>query len=407
MCLTADDPQQTLDAVHEMLAELAEDSEPIDRDLVFLLVYQKCIRHMAAICGVAGSAWETEHLETPTYPPLKEKPGGAQRQLQLLHAAIADGNTEAGLAALEDLCTSGDEDELQEAVDAMEEAGLGTEAEDVLLGQLEAGAQVCKAWVALAAAHASLEDVADSIQGLPPDSLAQLDVTLAYASALADAGKAQLLRDWVQANEELLREDTQAWGQVGSYFSLVLDDEGTVEWMRDWQERDDADSWMLLYLTLSLRSLDRFDEGAEVNRHALDNLDPDHCSLFHQTWLAFDDALAGDADAVDEFFGEHQMSEFDPNHRWVAALAQAISRCLSAEEPANELDDIHSDLAQVAAELDPIDPDCVFEVAYRKAIKQIAKICGKSASAWKKAHLETPVMPKRKPKPGEVVETPA
>src|SRR5262249_3024056 len=38
-------------------------------------VYQKCIRHMAEVCGLQGSDWEKTHLETPIFPKLKPKPG--------------------------------------------------------------------------------------------------------------------------------------------------------------------------------------------------------------------------------------------------------------------------------------------------------------------------------------------
>jgi hypothetical protein len=228
-----------------------------------------------------------------------------------------------------------------------------------------------------------------------------LNVTVAYAGALASAGEKQQLRDWVQENAVLVRKQTWSWGQVGHCFSLILDDESTAAWMHDWQQRSGVAPWMLMNLSLAVRGLDRFAEGAVINRYVLENYDSDYTSIYHRTWLMVDDALADNADAVAEFFHAHELSELDANHRWVAALGRGILWCLTADEPAEALANVHEMLAELAAASEPIDRDQIFLLVYDKCIRHIAEICGATGSAWESDHLQTPVFPELKPPPGD------
>jgi tetratricopeptide (TPR) repeat protein len=400
--LTAEDPAEALVEIDEALTETATESDPIDRDWIWELAYRKSIQHIAQVCGAAGSEWEQSHLDTPVLPKRLLAAGGADAHLRSLHAALAKEDSAAALSAFEDLCISGDDDELKEGIDALEEAELGAEADAVLERMLDAGSNICEQWIALAVRRSSLKEVAERINGLPAELPARIDVTVAFADALANAGKKKSLAKWVQANEELLRGDPQGWGKVASCYSRVLEDEQIVAWMHDWQDRPDAAPWMLLYLTLALRSLDRFDEGAAVSQHALEKLESDPCTIYHETWRAFDAALAGDVDTAEEFFDEHEMDELDPNHRWIAALARAMLNAQAGDGSADVLAQVDDELTQAISELEslePLDPDLVFEVAHRKTIKRIAKIC--NDPAWGKAHLKSPVLPKRKPKSGD------
>jgi tetratricopeptide (TPR) repeat protein len=322
-------------------------------------------------------------------------------QLRSLQLAKIEKDTPTALAALEDLCGSGDEGQLKIGVEALEEAGLGAEAEDVLHRFLGGGMTVCKQWIDLVARRASLQEVRRRIGRLTPRHLCRLEVTVACADAIAETGDRTQLDDWVRENEALLRGKTWAWGQIGACYSKVLADERTTAWMHDWQERTEVQPWMLMNLSLAVRGLDRFAEGAVINRHVLENYDFDYTSLYHQTWLVLDDALADDVAALEDYFEAHELSELDANHRWVAALARAILMCLTAADPAGALADVDATLTEIAAELEPIDRDQVFDLAYRKSIRHIAEICAATDSAWEKAHLETPVSPKLKPKPGE------
>ena len=70
-----------------------------------------------------------------------------------------------------------------------------------------------------------------------------------------------------------------AWGQIGSCFSKILDDERTAAWMHDWKDRSGVAPWMLMNLSLAVRGLDRFAEGAVINLHVLENYDSDYTSF--------------------------------------------------------------------------------------------------------------------------------
>jgi tetratricopeptide (TPR) repeat protein len=319
--------------------------------------------------------------------------------LRSLQLANIEEDTDTAIAALEDLCGAGDEGQIESAVELLEQAGLQAEAEDVLHRYLGEGDSVCKQWIALLVRKSSLEDVRPRIESLPPKHLCRLNVTVAYSDALADAGMNEQLADWVRANESLLRKKTWAWGQIGSHFSRILDDERTSAWMHDWKERKGVQPWMLMNLSLAVRGLDRFADGAVINRHVLENYESDYTSLFHRTWLMLDDALADNAEAVAQFFHDHALSELDPNHRWVAALGRGILMCLSSDDRAQTLQDVHDMLTESAEESEPIDRDQIFRLVYEKCIRHMAEICGDAE--WEAEHLGTPIFPPLKPKPGE------
>jgi tetratricopeptide (TPR) repeat protein len=319
--------------------------------------------------------------------------------LRSLLLARLENDTLTALEALEDLCVSGKEAQLEEGVRALEEAGLGAEAEDVLHRFLGTGRSVCNQWVQLVARRSSLEAVRESILRLTPKHLARLNVTVAYADALAEAAMKQRLCDWVGENETLLRKKTWSWGQIGSHFSRVLDDERTAAWMRDWQEREGVQPWMLMNLSLAVRGLDRFAEGAAINRYVLENYESDYTSIYHRTWLMLDAVLANDVAAAVEFFHAHDLNELDANHRWVATLARAILMCLTSTDRAQTLADVHDSLTHAKTKLEPIDRDQVFLLVYQKCIRHMVLLAGVPGGTWEQAHLETPVYPRLKPRP--------
>ncbi|HZZ78851.1 MAG TPA: tetratricopeptide repeat protein, partial [Gemmataceae bacterium] len=395
MCLKADDKTAVLDEVHESLTEVAAKLDPIDRDWIFELVYRKCIRHMAQICDATGSTWEKLHLLMPILPNLKASNGDAEVHLESLRHALAENDSENALRFLKHVCGTGDEDALKEAVAALEEADLADKAEKVLLRLLVDSPAVCNQWIALAARRTDLEKVAKRISRLPADHLARTNVLIGYAAALAHAKETDLLLAWIEANEDDLHSSTYPWGHIAASLSGVLEHERLIEWMADWQDREDAEPWMLLYLTLAFRSLDRFEEGAEVTEHAL-GLEEDACSPYHAAWRAFDAALAGDMETTQAFFAEHELDDMDPSHHWVGALARAMLDVAASDDPAESLADIDAALKQTAEDVDPIEPDKAFDLAYVHAIRRIAEICEMSGSKWEKSHLKKPVMPARK-----------
>jgi len=217
----------------------------------------------------------------------------------------------------------------------------------------------------------------------------------AYANALGKTEDRRGLHEWVDQYYDLLRKDTMTWGSIGSNFSAAQDDRGVVEWMNDWEDRDDAQPWMLINLALALRGLGKFKEANRVNQHAVDELVPDYTSGFHSLWLIMDEALAGNEEAVEEYFEEHTIEEHDPNHQWIATLVKAI--LISLKNKRGAFAQARQLLEDAAADIGPIDRDKVFAVAYQKAVAEIVGNCGGLFSGfWKRRCMKKPILPRRK-----------
>src|SRR5262249_52072063 len=84
----------------------------------------------------------------------------------------------------------------------------------------------------------------------------------------------------------------------------------------------------------------------------------------------------------------------------IAAMLQGVLLCHTVPEKQQALADALEVLTTTAGEVDPIDGDYIWELAYRKSVQKMAELAGMNGSDWERMHLETPIMPKRKPKPG-------
>src|SRR5262249_18082925 len=128
---------------------------------------------------------------------------------------------------------------------------------------------------------------------------------------------------------------------------------------------------------------------------ALKELVPDYTSDFHSLWLIMDEALAGNEEAVEEYFEGHTIEEHDPNHQWVATLVKAI--LISLPNKRSAFPQNRRLLAEAAANIGPIDRDKVFAVAYQKALTEIARNCGGLfGGVWKWYRSKNAILPKRK-----------
>jgi hypothetical protein len=117
----------------------------------------------------------------------------------------------------------------------------------------------------------------------------------ALSTFLIEAGKGRRTRDVrrrFQQFREQLRDNTWGWGAAGRALYQIGDYRECADWMGDWAEREDPESWMLLHLVLALRHLRREPEAREVGAAALE-LPEDTGTLSHVIWLAFDEQLAG------------------------------------------------------------------------------------------------------------------
>jgi tetratricopeptide (TPR) repeat protein len=90
-----------------------------------------------------------------------------------------------------------------------------------------------------------------------------------------------------------LRQDVQGWGKVGYVLAVMGRPRPVVEWLADWRERPDAESWMLNNLIVMLHRLKRHDEAFEVIRHAVALRHGDDLFEVFSVWAAFEEAVRG------------------------------------------------------------------------------------------------------------------
>lgn len=292
--------------------------------------------------------------------------------------SVAAAQPDAACKHLARLCGNcdGDQTLIAETAAHLEEAGWERECEKVLWDNLAQGQAVSKHWVETVRRRDSWRAVVRRVERLPSKDRRKGHAVYAVAEALARAGKGAAACSLVKRHEEVLRRDTFLWGMVGHLFSLLLEDRRTVAWLRDWRERTEVSSWMLVNLALALTSLERWDEAQEVHRHALEHAEEDYTRPYHEAWLALGAALAGNLSAVRDFFARCPQGDLDANHQWIAALARAVLLAHAGRDKTSALARARKHLRQTAERLEPIDRDNCFLVAYRLASRCIAEQCG-------------------------------
>jgi tetratricopeptide (TPR) repeat protein len=342
---------------------------------------------------------EETHAAEELLEHIQKYASAAELALATIRLANAKGEPRSALNCLEQLCKAGENEEglLEPGIQVLEQAGLASEVEAMLVKSLGAGKVVAQQWVALAARSDWLAAARERIEQLPNKHPGKRHAVEAYAGLLAKESKIGQLHAWVDKQREDLSKDTMTWGMIGHYFSLVLDDQATADWLGDWHERDDVHPWMLLNLVLALRGLGRFGEARRVSQFVVSKLVPDFTSRYHELWLILDDGLDGKEQVLQAYFDRHEVDEFDPNHQWVAALASALLATLKKRNKTAAFAAARRLLVEAAASIQPIDRDLVFEVAYKKTVRGIADNCGGArAKLWQWWRCRRPLMCRRK-----------
>jgi hypothetical protein len=113
-----------------------------------------------------------------------------------------------------------------------------------------------------------------------------------FINAMANARAGLPVRRLISRHREVLRKHTRLWGSIG--FALLARGRrrACIEWLSDWEQRGDAEPWMLLNLVNCLRSLGRAQEARKVQLSALSKK-ADHAHVKYIIWLAFDEVSSG------------------------------------------------------------------------------------------------------------------
>ncbi len=116
-----------------------------------------------------------------------------------------------------------------------------------------------------------------------------------FLESLAKAGEKNRLRQFIAEAGNELRQHTQTWGSVGYVLLNVGYKLATIDWLADWREHKDLESWMLWNLSLALRYVRRDADSYEVSSYAV-TLPPDDLTQAHTLLMAGDELLLSEID---------------------------------------------------------------------------------------------------------------
>jgi tetratricopeptide (TPR) repeat protein len=215
---------------------------------------------------------------------------------------------------------------LDASLRALAAAGAGAAAREVLLeasmaekvNPLTAGV-----WARDGAEARLWRDCREGLRRLEGRPAVWAEAASEFVRGLATARETAQLDEFLNRETGRLRQDALTWGAVGNALESVGAPLRCIEWMSDWRTRAGVEPWMLSALVVSLRSLARNPEAREVGRGAL-AMAPDHSYPLHRLWVAFEEALSGDAGAAKAAAAEIDPEALSPYYRCLRTLLLAV-----------------------------------------------------------------------------------
>jgi len=141
---------------------------------------------------------------------------------------------------------------------------------------------------------------------------------------LAELKSRFLLRVLLWRRRAVLRQDDEAWGQVGFALSTFHRMKEVALWLADWRERPNVQPWMLFNLCLGLRHVGQWDEANAVARHVLDTWGHRDGSADMHLFLGVEDALAGSLLSAREHLKHAKVRDSVLYDLELVALARAL-----------------------------------------------------------------------------------
>jgi tetratricopeptide (TPR) repeat protein len=284
----------------------------------------------------------------------------------------------------------------QQAIEAMEKAGWKAAVDatlDTAVDDEHAVALVGRLWMER---HAEYDD--DACERRLDELLQRGDIgdeaLVARLEVLARSKDVKRLFAFIEKYRQDLRASTENWGKTGWAFTHNEAFGRAAEWMSDWEDHDDAQSWMLINLAIALRSLERDDEARQVSIYALENSEEDFTILFHSVWLALDDALAGrttDAAKRAADIGRDR-GKLDPYFRVVFAMAEALLKV--QQNGRGVFAESRDQLEKLARENADLEPDPALYHAWKKCVTRLARDAfSVKAWVWARRSAKAPPLP--------------
>jgi tetratricopeptide (TPR) repeat protein len=319
------------------------------------------------------------------------------REIRLL---AARGNRKGVLEPFSRLCVAETIEPLMllSALEELDNAGFAKEARKALDEAVfadEANPILGEVWVRACVANDDWR-CEERIDELIERGVIGVHAAVAYANALGKAKDQKSLRKFVKRYENEVRENTWSWGQVGSAFGEAKDFQRAAQWMEDYEDRDDAEPWMLINLALHMRELGMTKRANKVNRRALELMAKDPTVPYHALWLVIDDALAGETDAAIEGLESIDASDLDAYHLYLRELVEAVLDVQTAQggERKQAFTDAKRRLADAVSVRPIIDQGDGLKPTYQRVVRRLAAdVGGLGAKIWAWYRCRNPIVP--------------
>jgi cellulose synthase operon protein C len=304
------------------------------------------------------------HLDPDVYLPAQ------------IRVSIHHGDNPTAASSLEQLCHCELENSqgLRVAILAMNAAKLLPNVEQILFEQLSAEGIISLSsirfwWLETAAELQQWQKLDRHIHTLDFHSESGTQAVRTYLRLLAQNKQIKPLHNFIDKHQKTLVQKTELWGAVGYVLRLIQANHQIIKWLADWQDRSDAEPWMLTNLAEAFRAVGSDLNARYIHESAL-NLASDNGKKSHLVWMAFDLARAGKLDRANEYMHNLLPSEdYSPEYAFLLEITQSVIAARShMSSHALKLQHIDKHLTAATSAYPQLEDDIPFYRAYRQAL---------------------------------------
>jgi tetratricopeptide (TPR) repeat protein len=182
-----------------------------------------------------------------------------------------------------------------------------------------------------------------------------------------------------------LRSNMEGWGKVGYVLTSIGRPGPVIEWLGDWKERPQAESWMLYNLVLMLQRTARYAEARDVICHAVGLRHGVDLYEVFRLWAAFEEALIGNIALAQQHLATLQTQSVREARRPVQVMTQLLIslRCSPAQDKSTLLRSIRTSVRSAFGRLHPYEADHYARKAYLRFLRvAVAQLGGPALWLW-------------------------
>ena len=263
-----------------------------------------------------------------TLAVLEEHAGGPQVALAAVRLHARRNDAEAARLALIQALEAEDVPYFMIArgVESLVNAGMADVADralDQLLAGPEPGPTTIRLWVERSVVRADWAFL-ERLPAFIKTGEDGREALYATVDALGETPHRARLHEVIEKFGDELRSSNRGWAKVTAALMTVVDYQTAVTWGADWRTRQVDEPWMLHPLVVCHRQLGQYAEAKEICEAALKIPDGDATSGDFAAWLAFEEALLGNADKARSLFQAADFDTLDGIPRILYTLAEGL-----------------------------------------------------------------------------------